>query len=345
MTSSREPLVDVIVPTYGEPTYLAETLASVLAQTFTGFRVTVFDNGPGGGAAAAVVREFLGDPRVEYDVTGAVLPQVENWNRCLRATRARYVGMLHDDDRWRPGFLARRVALLEAHPECAFAFAAMHDVDEGGAVVHAYPHRLAEGVHAPHAFVPLFLEECLVGSPTPLVRRSAFEDVGLAWRKGIKNFDWELWLHVAMRHPVGYLHARDSDRRVHGGSMTSASSGWGEEELALLDRWEALVARELPDVHWPARLRRRRRAHGHLIAAFDALERDDAAHARASLRAAVTAHPPAIADPRVPAALLALAGGPPARRALTRARTARVSPHLTTLRRTARDRLLRAARG
>ena len=31
--------------------------------------------------------------------------------------------MLHDDDRWDPEFLARRLAFLEEEPECGFVFA------------------------------------------------------------------------------------------------------------------------------------------------------------------------------------------------------------------------------
>ncbi|MBA2637764.1 MAG: glycosyltransferase, partial [Solirubrobacterales bacterium] len=240
-----EPRVDVVMPTYGSPDYLDEAMRSVLAQTFTDFCLTVFDNGPGDGAAHEVVRRHLGDPRVRYDATGTVLPQRENWTRCINAGSAPYVAMLHDDDTWAPGFLARRVAFLDAHPASGFVFSAMRDVDEQGGVIAEIPHRLSEGEHAPHDFVPFLLEEMIIGSPTPLVRRSAYADVGAAFTDDThNNIDWDMWLRIALRHPVGYLEVRDCDRRVHGGSLTKGSKRWGAEELRIVNRFEALVERD-----------------------------------------------------------------------------------------------------
>jgi glycosyltransferase involved in cell wall biosynthesis len=345
-----EPRVDVIVPTYGSPDFLAEAIESVLAQTFAGFRLTVFDNGPGGGAAHAIVAPYLSDPRLRYDATGKVLSQRENWTRCIRSVTGPYVAMLHDDDLWQPEMLERRVAFLDAHSECGFVFSSMRDIDEHGDVVREIPHRLSEGVHQPHDFVPLLLEEMIIGSPTPLVRRSAYEDVGLEFTGHTSNnIDWDMWLRIALRHPVGYLALRDCERRVHGASLTSAGPRWGAEELRVLDRFEALVAQELPDVHWPQRARRRRRAHGHLIETFDAIERGATDEARTHLAAALRAHPPAVLDPRVPAALVALGLGQPGRRALAWARhqgeRQGIPLHLSELRRLGRDLALRLARG
>ena len=65
-----EPLVDVGVPTYGEPAYLAETIASVVGQTFTAWQLTISENGPGSDHVRAIVEPFLTDPRVRLVATG-----------------------------------------------------------------------------------------------------------------------------------------------------------------------------------------------------------------------------------------------------------------------------------
>ena len=113
------PTVDVAIPTHGAARHLAEAVASVLAQTHEALRLTIFDNNPGGGAAAAaILDEFGHDPRLRRVISGGV-PPAANWTRCIRTGHAPYVAVLPHDEFWDPEFLARRVDLLERHPDCA----------------------------------------------------------------------------------------------------------------------------------------------------------------------------------------------------------------------------------
>lgn len=344
-----ETRVDVVIPVYGSPDYLAEAIDSVLLQDYADFRVMVMQNGPGEEEAREITGRYSGDPRVSYETAGRTLTQRESWERCLRRTSAPYVAMLHEDDRFLPGYLKRRVEFLDAHPECGFVFSSMTDIDERGDEVWVFPHRLAEGVHQPRDFVPLLLEEMIIGSPTPLVRRTAYEDVGMDFTDAVKNIDWDMWLRIALRHPVGYLAVRDCERRVHGGSVTAVAPGWGEEKLRLVSRFEELVARELPDLPWSERGRRRWRADGHLTEAVDALSHGEADLARRHIRTAVGIHGPAIADPRVAGTMALLAAGDRGRAAIDLWRAhrgqQRFGLNAHDLRRLGRDLLLRAARG
>src|SRR5215471_276994 len=92
-------LVDVGIPTFGEPRFLVETIESVLRQTFTGWKLTISENGPGSAAVAAAVEPFLSDPRVRYVTTGKNLGGARNSSSLVQGGSARYVALLHDDDR------------------------------------------------------------------------------------------------------------------------------------------------------------------------------------------------------------------------------------------------------
>jgi glycosyltransferase involved in cell wall biosynthesis len=344
-----EPRVDIVIPVYGPPDYLAEAIDSALAQTFRDFRVVVLQHGPGEEVARAIVERYAADPRVEFAPAGRTLTAAENFTRCIRAARAPYVAMLHEDDRYHPDFLARRVAFLDAHPECGFVYSSMRDIDEHGSVVWEYAHQFAEGVYQPRDYVPHLLRAMIIGSPTPLVRLSAYEDVGMEFTGEVINRDWDMWLRIALRHPVGYLAVRDCDRRVHRGSVTAAAQrGWGEENLRLVDRFEALVAAELPDVDWPERDRRRRRADGHLTEAFDAVVRGEPRTARCHVRAALGHRPAAALDPRAGLTLVLAASrrGPALITGWRRRRgQQRFGWQVSGLRRLARDVVLRAREG
>lgn len=347
--SVSSPLVDVVVPVYGSPDHLAEALESVLAQTSADYGLTVFQNGPGEAETRAIVERYAADPRVAFEPAGRTLTGATNWTRCLRSGTAPYVAMLHEDDRWDPEFLERRVAFLQAHPECALVFSSMRDIDASGRVQWEYPHRLAPGVHDPHAFVPVLLREMVIGSPTPLVQRSAYASVGATFDEHLRDYDWDMWMRIAVRRPVGYLAVRDCDRRVHAGSVTSSSPRWGAETLRLIDHFERLIASELPDADWPESDRRSRRARAHLTEAVDMILDGEPDTARKHLRAGLTQQPSVALDPRLAGALLVLWSGRPGRRVLELWRRHRGQQRFPLnadgVRRLARDLILRARYG
>lgn len=166
------PWVDVAIPTHAEPFYLAEAIASVLAQTYPYFRLTVFDNTPGGGLAADVVAPYLEDPRVDYVIGGGV-PVDESWSRCIQTGSSPYVALLPHDESWDPDYLARRVDFLEAHPECGYAFSACRVLDGAGRVITETVHPLSEGEHAPEEVIPALYERNPIPTCAIVVRRSA----------------------------------------------------------------------------------------------------------------------------------------------------------------------------
>lgn len=343
------PLVDVVIPVYGSPDHLVEAIESVLAQSLSDYGLTVFQNGPGEEETRAIVERYAADPRVTFAPAGRTLTAAANWTRCIRSGTAPYVAMLHEDDRWDAGFLERRVAFLEAHPECGLVFSSMRDIDASGRVVWEYPHRLAAGVHDPQAFVPVLVREMIIGSPTPMVRRSAYAAVGVPFDEHLIDCDWDMWLRIAIRHPVGYLAVRDCERRLHADSVTSSEQRWGADNLRLVDHFERLVASELPDVDWPESDRRRRRASAHLTEAVDMILGNEPRAARRHLRAALGQRSSSVFDPRMIGALIVLWSGRPGRRALELWRGHRGQQRFPLnpdgLRRLGRDLFLRARHG
>jgi glycosyltransferase involved in cell wall biosynthesis len=109
------PLVSVIIPTFNRSALLAETVRSVLAQTYTNLEVLVVDDGSTDDTAATV--QGLGDPRVSYHRQPHAGRPAPGRNLGLRAARGELVAFLDDDDLWEPVMLERAVAALAANPD------------------------------------------------------------------------------------------------------------------------------------------------------------------------------------------------------------------------------------
>ncbi len=118
-------LVSVITIFLNEERFLAETIASVYAQSHDGWELLLVDDGSTDGSTAIAKAHAARDPtRVRY----LEHPGHENRgmsaarNFGLAAARGELIAFLDADDIWLPNRLARGVALLHAHPEAAMAY-------------------------------------------------------------------------------------------------------------------------------------------------------------------------------------------------------------------------------
>jgi hypothetical protein len=320
------PLVDVGMPTYRSPRYITEALDSVLAQTLFDWRLTISDNG--GGKVAKIVTPYLKDRRIFYRRNTTILEgpfgsAAGNWSGLIADATAPYVALLHDDDWWDERFLERRVEFLAQHPECGFVFGPHVDVDASRAEVRRADVKLEEGVHPSEKYVPRFVRDKDVqpSPPSILVRREAYEVVGPLFNPDFALFDSEMWLRLAMRFPVGYVTTHDSYYRMHGQSVTAATT-WGESWIAYQEHLERVLEREFPAAAFTAAESRGRRASGQLSAAMDAVAQRRRRAALGHLCSAVRFDRRALVDPRLAIALLVLPFGGIGVRALQRIRGA-----------------------
>jgi glycosyltransferase involved in cell wall biosynthesis len=302
------------MPTRGEAPYVSQAVESVLAQTFGDWRLTIAENGPGNRELAATLRPYLEDARVRHLVRGVDLGMVGNHTQLLRDLRAEYVAILHDDDYWDTHFLERRVAFLDDEPGCALVFGAYETVDEAGDVIASRRGILRPGRNEPSDFVPAMLRSNLIGMPTVLARREAYEAVGAAFAdEGFPMIDYEMWLRLGARFPVGYIDVADACWRFHRRQRSARVQRWGEAWLRFYDAVDRVLA-AAPDIPVDREHLRRQRAAAHLCAALDAVEAGDAVSAREHARRAVAVRPGARLDPRYAVALAGARTGRPGAR-------------------------------
>ena len=115
----NRPAVSVVVPTFNQPGFLLEALASVFAQTFTDFEVIVINDG-----STDDTLERLAPLQSEHGQLMRVITQPNGGtgaarNRGIDEARGQYVALLDHDDVWMAGKLAAQVAYFEAHPRCS----------------------------------------------------------------------------------------------------------------------------------------------------------------------------------------------------------------------------------
>ena len=108
-------LVSIITPLYNSGRYIASTIESVFAQTYSNWEMLITDDCSTDGGPSIVERYASADPRIRLlrlESNGG--PGVAR-NNSLKAARGRYIAMLDSDDRWLPDKLEKQLAFMKSH--------------------------------------------------------------------------------------------------------------------------------------------------------------------------------------------------------------------------------------
>jgi glycosyltransferase involved in cell wall biosynthesis len=127
------PSVSVCIPVYNGEAYLAETIRSVLEQTWRDFELVVLENNSSdrSGEIAASFR----DPRIRVERNRETLSQGDNWNRAVQLCRAPLVKLVCADDLLHPRCLELQVPPMRDDPALALVASRRHMIDEQSRVL------------------------------------------------------------------------------------------------------------------------------------------------------------------------------------------------------------------
>jgi glycosyltransferase involved in cell wall biosynthesis len=309
-----DPLVDIYITVFRRSEYVAAAIESVLAQTFTDWRLRVSEDGGRTEAVAATVEPFLSDRRLRYVSPRERLGNADHKTALVADGDGKYVAILDDDDLWQSEWLARRVAFLEQHPECVLVWGGHVDIDAAGDEVARSPLPLGNGVHSSREFVTAMLRENLIATPSILFRRDAYVRAGNRFdSEFIQINDYELWLRLGLLGPVGYLALYDSRYRVHP-DQTSRRHRRALDHYKTVEHFDKLIAEQFPDLRLNPAIMARTKADGLLSVALDASEQGDIKLAAARIAGAARLDPRALLSRRGLGAIAATVGGPRVRR-------------------------------
>jgi glycosyltransferase involved in cell wall biosynthesis len=146
LPGSFQPTVSVCIPVYNGEAYLAETIRSVLDQTYGDFELVLLDNNCSD-RSPEIMRSFS-DPRIRIERNAETLPQPRNWRVCVDHTRAPLIKVLCADDVLHPRCLELQTQPLLDDPGLAVVASRRHMIDEQSRVI--VPRRGLSGLIGVH---------------------------------------------------------------------------------------------------------------------------------------------------------------------------------------------------
>jgi glycosyltransferase involved in cell wall biosynthesis len=177
---TREPKINVTIPTCNRSDLLRFSLQSVLSQDYADFSITLLDNASTDDTEA-VVKSFS-DSRIRYVRHETNIGLFRNFNRAIEINTSPYLVILQDDDVIHPGFMRKSLAALERYPQAGLSFTDSSFIDASGTVVGAqrqtenFPAGLVSGTDYLRRIVAG--ENLVIHVSGVLMRATALEAVG-----------------------------------------------------------------------------------------------------------------------------------------------------------------------
>jgi glycosyltransferase involved in cell wall biosynthesis len=220
--SSADPTFSVVCPTYNSAGCIADTLASVLAQTWKPFELIVSDDGSQDRTVGLVKDLLVGQQDLRWEVLqGSHGGPGAARNAGIQRSTADWIAFIDSDDQWAPEKLERVAEAIRRHPDANLVCHSEEHIRlDGSRTVLEYQVRY-------DPILPLSAQlyhANLFSTSAVTCRRSLLCEAGLFDVSLMSCQDYELWVRMApwiRPHFIGEVLGYYCDRP---GNITSSGA-------------------------------------------------------------------------------------------------------------------------
>ena len=213
----KNPTVSVIIPTYNRAHLIGRAIQSVLNQTYQDFEVIVVDDGSTDNTEEVIKEYQEQDRRIRYIRHEKNKGGSAARNTGIKLAKGKYIGLLDDDDEWLPEKLEKQMRKFQNSSEkVGVIYSGFFYISEksGKIVSEIIPH-LRGKVYAN------LLKGCILGSPTPLIKKRCFQKAGFFDETLPSCQDWDMWIRLSKYYDFDFVPDILAKHHVHGGQISA----------------------------------------------------------------------------------------------------------------------------
>lgn len=213
---SQPPMISVLMPVYNTERYVAQTIDSILAQTYRDFEFLILSNGSTDRSLSMIEPYAARDSRIRLFHWQQVQTVSRARNFLLQKSQGELVAVMDADDLALPDRLARQLEFLQREPTIVCVGGAHGIIDEQGRLLtwlqlpqtDAEIQRLALAGHGS------------ICHPAAMIRRSAILAVG-GYNESLQSAeDLDLWLRLGEIGKLANLPEPILKYRIHSSSIS-----------------------------------------------------------------------------------------------------------------------------
>lgn len=181
-------LVSIITPIYNGERFVAQTIESVLAQTYTNWEMIIVNDGSRDNSEHIVKEYTQRDSRIQL-VSQPNAGSAAARNNGIRRANGRYIALLDADDTWEPFFLESQLALMKEH-QATLVYGSHYRIDENGNEC------LKPFIVPPHITYRDLLKTCSISCLTGLYDTAKYGKIYLHEEFRSLRDDYIYWLEI-----------------------------------------------------------------------------------------------------------------------------------------------------
>ena len=193
-------MVDIVIPFYNRKQLLKRAVSSVEKQTFKDWFLWLVDDGSSDDTSEFIRKSFHG--RLPFKVVSSQKNEGVSSarNKGILQGKREWIAFLDSDDEWLPDKLETQINYIRNNPSFSFVHSNEVWLKKGRVFPQKKKHKKEGG--------RIFMQSlalCCISPSAVLVKRSLLEDTGLFREDFPVCEDYELWLRITSRFPVGFV--------------------------------------------------------------------------------------------------------------------------------------------
>lgn len=276
----KRPLVSVITCCYNGEKFIRDTIESVCRQTVQDFEY-IFVDGGSTDSTVAIIQEYIERYperfRLCHQSTKGLM---RARNIGLSQAQGEYICFIDSDDLWVANKLEKQLDFYYANPKYGLIFSNYIDIDSDGREIDG-----SGRSHIPDLSIEGLFRHCYITNPSVMVKRTVYDKVGCFDETLYYSEDWDMWLRIATKYPIGYQSDTLVKYRIHGSNMSLGSIKHFNYQIAVMQKiadiepkLKALLPKRLGSIY--------------LVKGRKQLKMLDVAGARATFKSALKVYPP-----------------------------------------------------
>ena len=195
----ESPLISVIIPTFNRATVIMRAINSVLAQDCPDFELIIVDDGSTDNTKT-MLAPLHEARRLKYLAHTTKSGVSAARNSGIRVAAGQFISFLDSDDEWLPGKLTTQIEFFTKNPDFQIVQTQERWIRNGRRVNPGRKHLKKAG--------DIFLDAvklCLISPSAVMLRQELLDEIGLFDETLEAAEDYDLWLRVLARYPVGLI--------------------------------------------------------------------------------------------------------------------------------------------
>jgi len=224
-------LVSVIIPVYNRELLIANTLDSVLNQTYPNLDIIVVNDG-----SSDKTSEILSAYKNNFSKIITIINQdnqgqIKARNNGIKKARGEYVAFLDSDDLWLNHKLEKQLPLFNKE-NIGLVFSGNYNINSAGDIIGSEPF---DKLITSNIYNDLLVENLMAGGSV-VIKHKTLVDVGLFDESLEAAENWDLWIRICRKYDADFIGVPLMKYRIHSGNMSKDSTLMLTATKAILDK-------------------------------------------------------------------------------------------------------------